>query len=60
MDRFLNLQNVERYRRLRETRSAAERLQILKSLAEGEAKFKLELGNIDLARNAQPDQERAE
>jgi hypothetical protein len=58
MDRFLNPQNIERYRRLRETRSAAERLQILKSLAEEEAKFKLELGNLE--REALPDQVRAE
>jgi hypothetical protein len=43
MDRFLDRENIERYRRLRETTNAAERLQIMKLLAEEEAKFKLEL-----------------
>jgi hypothetical protein len=43
MDRFLNRQNIERYRRLRETPSADERLQIMKLLAEEGAKFKLEI-----------------
>jgi hypothetical protein len=42
MDRFLDRQNIELYRRLRETPSAAERQQIMKLLAEGETKFKLE------------------
>ena len=44
MDRFVNRQNIERYRRLAiETTNATERLQIMKLLAEEEAKFKLEL-----------------
>jgi hypothetical protein len=44
MDRFVNLQNIERYRRLAiETTNATERLQIMKLLAEEEAKFKLDL-----------------
>ena len=43
MDRFLDRQNIELYRRLRETPDAAERLHIMKLLAEEEAKFKLDL-----------------
>ena len=50
MDRFLDRENIERYRRLRETTNAAERLRIIKSLAEERAKFKLELQNSDPAR----------
>ena len=43
MDRFINRQNIDRYRRLaRETTNAADRLQIMKLLAEEEAKFKVE------------------
>ena len=43
MDRFVNQQNIERYRRLaKETTSAADRLQILKLLEDEEAKFKQE------------------
>jgi hypothetical protein len=42
MDRFLNQQNIERYRKLREARNASERLQVMKLLAEEKAKFKLE------------------
>lgn len=45
MDRFMDRQNVELYRRLRETRNADERLQIMKLLAEEKAKFKLEFQN---------------
>jgi hypothetical protein len=42
MDRFVNRQNIERYRRLAvETTNATERLQIMNLLAEEEAKFKL-------------------
>ena len=48
MDRFLDRQNIERYRRLRETPNAAERLQIMRSLAEEEAKFRLEFQNVDV------------
>jgi hypothetical protein len=47
MDRFMDRENIERYRRLRETPNAAERLQIMKLLAEERAKFKLELQNRD-------------
>ena len=43
MDRFVNRQNIERYRRLAsEATNATERLQILELLAEEEATFKLE------------------
>ena len=51
MDRFVNRQNIERYRRLKETPNAAERLQIMKLLAAEEAKFRLEFRNVDLARS---------
>jgi hypothetical protein len=48
MDRFVSRENIERYRRLStETADAAERLRILKLLAEEEAKFKLELSRRD-------------
>jgi hypothetical protein len=50
MDRFLDKQNIERYRKLRETRNAAERRQIMELLAEEKAKFKLELRKVDLTR----------
>jgi hypothetical protein len=44
MDRFVNRENVDRYRRLAsESTDAAERLRILKYLAEEGAKFRLEL-----------------
>ena len=53
MDRFVNRQNIERYRRLAiETTNATERLQIMKLLAEEEAKFKLELRTAMLRRGA--------
>jgi hypothetical protein len=43
MDRFVNRQNIERYRRLAdETTNAAERVQVIKLLAEERARFKLE------------------
>lgn len=43
MDRFVNRENIERYRRLAsELINDAERLRILKLLAEERAKFKLE------------------
>jgi hypothetical protein len=45
MDRFVNRENIDRYRRLAsEATDATERLKILELLAEEEAKFKLELG----------------
>jgi hypothetical protein len=47
MDRFVSRQNVERYRRLREARNAAERRQILRSLAKERAEFKLEFRSVD-------------
>jgi hypothetical protein len=47
MDRFMDRQNVELYRRLRETPNADERLQIIELLAE---EFKLEFPNVDLPR----------
>jgi hypothetical protein len=47
MDRFLNEQNIERYRNLREARNAAKRRQIMKQLADEKAKFQLELRNVD-------------
>jgi hypothetical protein len=50
MDRFTSRQNIERYRRLRETPNAAERLQIMKLLAEEKANFNLELRNVDHTR----------
>jgi hypothetical protein len=50
MDRFLNRQNIERYRKLSETRNAAERQQIMKLLAEEKAKFKLEFRKVELTR----------
>jgi hypothetical protein len=49
MDRFVSRQNIERYRRLRETPTVAERLQIMKSLAEEKAKFNLECRPVDSA-----------
>ena len=53
MDRFVNRQNIERYRRLAiETTNATERLQIMNLLAEEEAKFKLELRTAMLRRGA--------
>jgi len=53
MDRFVNRQNIERYRRLAiETTTATERLQIMKLLAEEEAKFQLELRTEMVRRGA--------
>ena len=53
MDRFVNRQNIERYRRLAiDTTNATERLQIMNLLAEEEAKFKLELRTAMLRRGA--------
>lgn len=51
MDRFMDRQNVELYRRLRETPSTDERLQIMKLLAEESAKFRLEFRNVGRARH---------
>jgi hypothetical protein len=43
MDRFVNRENIERYRRLAsESTDATERLLILRLLAEERARFKLE------------------
>jgi hypothetical protein len=52
MDRFIDRQNVERYRRLRETMNADKRQQIVKLLAEKMARFKLEFRRVDLARGS--------
>ena len=44
MDRFVNRENIKRYRKLAsESTNATERLRIMTLLAEEEAKFKLEL-----------------
>lgn len=48
MDRFLNGENIERYRKLMKARSAAERRKILNLLAEESAKLKLEIQNVDI------------
>lgn len=50
MDRFLNGENIERYRKLMRARSAAERRKILNLLAEESTKLKLEIQNVDIAR----------
>jgi len=43
MDRFVNRQNIDRYRKLAsETTDATQRQQILRLLADEEAKFKLD------------------
>jgi hypothetical protein len=43
MDRFVNRQNIERYRRLaEETTDATERLRVIKLMAEEWANFELE------------------
>jgi hypothetical protein len=52
MDRFLKRQNIERYRRLKDARSATERRRILGSLAEEQAKFKLEFRTVDPPRES--------
>ena len=56
MDRFVNRENIDRYRRLaNESTDATERLKILELLAEEEAKFKLEMGwEAPLPEDAQP------
>jgi hypothetical protein len=44
MDRFVNRENIDRYRRLaNESADATDRLQLMKLPAEEEAKFKSEL-----------------
>jgi hypothetical protein len=56
MERFINRQNINRYRRLAsETTNATERQQILRLLANEEAKFKLDqaVGDLDKARQPQ-------
>jgi len=51
MDRFVNRQNIERYRRLAdETTNAIERLRVMKLLAEERAKFKLGPFNSEVQR----------
>jgi hypothetical protein len=56
MERFINRQNIDRYRRLAsKTTNATERQQILRLLAEEEAKFKLDqaVGDLDKVRQPQ-------
>jgi len=44
IDRFVNQENIKRYRKLAgESTNATERLRIMKLLAEEEAKFKVDL-----------------
>ena len=51
MDRFVKRENIERYRGLAsESTNAAERLRILRLLAEERAKFKLEFKVAAMAR----------
>jgi RNA 3'-terminal phosphate cyclase len=46
VDRFVNRENIKRYRKLAsESTNATERLRIMTLLAEEEAKFKLELNH---------------
>ena len=57
MDRFINRQNIERYRKLAsEATNVTERQQILKLLAEEEAKFKLDhaIDHLDKTRQPHP------
>ncbi len=54
MDRFVNRENIKRYRKLvSASTDAAERLRIMKLLAEEEAKFKADLGRRDDALEGQ-------
>jgi hypothetical protein len=46
----MNRKNIELYRKLKETRSAAERRRVMKLLTEEEAKFKLEFRSVDPSR----------
>lgn len=49
MDRFINRQNIDRYRRLAsETTDAAERQQLIRLLAEEEAKFRPDQAKRDV------------
>ena len=53
MKRFVNRQNIDRYRQLAaEATSDRERLKIMQLLAEEEAKIKLDLAASDLGRVA--------
>ena len=54
MDRFVNRENIKRYRKLvSASTDAAERLRIMKLLAEEEAKFKADLSRRDDALEGQ-------
>jgi hypothetical protein len=54
MDRFVNRENIERYRRLaNEATGAAERLRLMELLAEEEAKIKSEV-NVAAATVGEP------
>ena len=53
MDRFINRQSIERYRKLaNETTSATEWLQVMKLLADEEAKFRLEVRAATVRRDS--------
>ena len=55
VDRFVNRENIKRYRQLAsEATDETERARIMKLLAEEEAKFKLELRRRDGAREGRP------
>ena len=55
MDRFVNRQNIDRYRKLAsEATNATERQLILRLLADEEAKFKLDQALDDLDQTRQP------
>ena len=56
MDRFVNRQNIDRFRRLAsQTTSATERQQIMRLLADEEVKFRLDqaVGDLDKTRQLQ-------
>ena len=54
MDKFVNRENIKRYRKLASASTdAAERLRIMKLLAEEEAQFKVDLSRRDDALGGQ-------
>ena len=56
MDRFINRQNIDRYRRLAgETTDATERRQIMRLLAEEEAKLRPDQAGGDVDNTRQPE-----
>jgi hypothetical protein len=55
MDRFVNQQNIARYRKLAsEATDATQRQQIMRLLADEEAKFKLDQAAGDVDNTRQP------